>query len=109
MQDWNKETNCAVTVCDTEGTILYMNDKAKQTFAKHGDMVGQNLMPCHSDRSKEIIRRLIETGGVNAYTISKGGQKKMIYQTAWREGGVVKGLMEISMVIPEDMPHYVRE
>ena len=46
--------NCAVTVCDADGVILYMNDKAKETFASHGDLVGKNLMGCHSDRSKEI-------------------------------------------------------
>ena len=109
--DWAKEMNCAVTVCDKEGIILYMNDKAKETFARHGDLVGKSLMPCHSDRSKEIIARLLESGGVNAYTIDKGGVKKMIYQTAWRENGVVQGLCEISMVLGEsgvELPHYVR-
>ena len=100
--------NCAVTVCDAEGNILYMNDKAKLTYAKHGDLIGKNLMGCHSERSKEIIRRLLETGGQNAYTISKQGVRKMIYQTAWKENGMVKGLVEISMEIPEEMPHYIR-
>ncbi len=109
VPDWAKEMNCAVTVCDTEGVILYMNDKAKETFASHGDLVGQNLMGCHNERSKEIIRQMLETGGCNAYTISKGGRKKMIYQTAWKEEGKVAGLVEISMVIPEEMPHYDRD
>ena len=108
IPDWAKEMNCAVTVCDTEGVILYMNDKAKATFAKPGDLIGKNLMGCHSDRSKEIIRHLLETGGSNAYTIAKEGLRKMIYQTAWRIDGTVAGLVEISMVIPTDMPHYVR-
>ena len=108
IPDWAKEMNCAVTVCDTEGVILYMNDKAKATFAKHGDLIGKNLMGCHSDRSKEIIRHLLENGGSNAYTIEKEGLRKMIYQTAWRIDGTVAGLVEISMVIPSDMPHYVR-
>ena len=54
IPEWAKEMNCAVTVCDKEGVIVYMNDKAKETFASHGNLV------------------------------------------------------EISMVIPEDMPHYVR-
>ena len=40
--------------------------------------------------------------------LQKNGLKKMIYQTAWKENGVVAGLVEISMVIPEDMPHYIR-
>lgn len=106
--DWAKEMNCAITICDINGIILYMNDKAKATFASHGDLIGKSLMDCHSDRSKEIIRHLLETGGVNSYTIEKQGIHKMIYQTAWKEDGVVKGLCEISMVIPADLPHYVR-
>lgn len=108
IPDWTKEMNCAVTVCNTEGIILYMNDKAKATFAKHGDLIGKNLMGCHNDRSKDIIRDLLETGGSNAYTIEKEGLRKMIYQTAWRVDGKVAGLVEISMVIPSDMPHYIR-
>lgn len=108
IPDWAKEMNCAVTVCDTEGIIIYMNDKAKATFASHGDLVGKSLMGCHSDRSKGIIAHLLETGGYNAYTIEKEGLRKMIYQTAWKQDGKVAGLVEISMVIPQDMPHYIR-
>lgn len=106
--DWAKEMNCAVTVCDKDGIILYMNDKAKETFASHGDMIGKSLIPCHNDRSRAIIADLLATGGSNSYTIEKNGVRKMIYQTAWREDGEVAGLVEISMVIPEEMPHYVR-
>ena len=106
--DWAKEMNCAVTVCDKEGVILYMNDKAKETFAKHGDLIGKSLIPCHNENSRAIIAKLLETGGTNAYTIQKNGQKKMIYQTAWKVDGVVAGLVEISMVISEEMPHYIR-
>ena len=108
IPEWAKEMNCAVTVCDKAGVILYMNDKAKETFAKHGDLVGKSLIPCHNEKSRAIIADLLATGGSNAYTIKKNGQKKMIYQTAWRENGEVAGLVEISMVIPEEMPHYVR-
>lgn len=108
MYEWAKEMNCAVTVCDTEGTIIFMNEKSRQTFAKHGDMIGKNLKGCHNERSWEIIQKLLAEGGSNSYTIHKNGQKKMIYQTAWFDQGTVGGLVEISMVIPEDMPHYIR-
>ena len=108
IPDWAKEMNCAVTVCDKEGVILYMNDKAKETFAKHGDLIGKSLMPCHNENSRAIIAKLLQIGGTNSYTIQKNGQKKMIFQTAWKEDGVVAGLVEISMVIPEEMPHYIR-
>lgn len=106
--EWAEQMNCAVTVCDTEGIIVYMNEKSRNTFCQGGSMVGKSLMGCHSERSKAIIRQLLETGGTNSYTIDKQGVKKLIYQTAWRKNGVVAGLVELSMVIPTDMPHYVR-
>ncbi len=107
--EWAEQTNCAITVCDTEGNIVFMNEKSRQTFANGESMVGQNLLKCHSDKSQAKIRELLETGGTNSYTIEKNGVKKMIYQTAWKQDGVVAGLVEISMVIPEEMPHYVRK
>ena len=73
MYEWADEMNCAVTVCDTQGIILYMNEKACRTFAGHGNLIGRNLFDCHSPKSQEKIRELLETGGVNAYTIEKKG------------------------------------
>ena len=105
---WADGMNCAVTVCDTEGVILYMNEKARATYIRHGNLIGSNLFGCHNERSREIIRRLLADGGTNVYTIEKNGVRKMIYQTAWRVDGVVGGLAEISMEIPADMPHYIR-
>ena len=105
---WAEEADCAVTVCDTEGVILYMNEKARATYIRHGNLIGSNLFGCHNERSREIIRRLLADGGTNVYTIEKNGVRKMIYQTAWRVDGVVGGLAEISMEIPAEMPHYIR-
>ena len=34
---------------------------------------------------------------------------KFIFQSAWKEDGEVKGLCEISIITPSEMPHYVRE
>lgn len=109
VPDWAREVNCAITVVNTDCNIIYMNDKARATFASHGNLIGKNMLDCHSDRSKEIIRQLLATGGVNCYTIEKQGVRKMIYQTAWKRDGIVAGLVEISMVIPTDLPHYIRK
>ena len=32
--EWAKEMNCAVTVCDAEGIIIYMNDKSREIYKK---------------------------------------------------------------------------
>jgi len=107
--DWAEQMNCAVTVCDKEGVVLYMNERARATFANSGDMVGRNLLPCHSERSRAIIASMLESGQSNSYTINKHGQRKMIYQTPWRKDGQIAGLVEISMAIPDEMPHYNRD
>ena len=96
---------CAITVCDTDGVIMYQNHRSREV---NGDMRGRSMIPCHSARSRDIINRLMTTGATNAYTIQKNDLKKMIYQTAWKENGEVAGLVEISMVIPDEIPHYVR-
>ena len=96
----------SVTVSDREGNVLYMNDMSRSVF---GDFVGRNMMGCHKDASQELIRHMIGTGETHAYTIQKGELRKMIYQAPWYKEGEVAGLVEFSMVIPAEMPHYVRE
>ena len=108
--EWAEGMNCAVTVCDAEGMITYMNARARETYKKHGDLIGKNLFDCHGERAAGIIRRLLAEGGTNAYTIEKEGVRKMIYQTAVTDDeGRVTGIVEISMVIPDELPHYVRK
>ena len=36
-------------------------------------------------------------------------QEAWCAQIAWKEDGEVKGLCEISIITPSEMPHYVRE
>ena len=97
---------CAITVADREGVVLYQNERS---VAVNGDVRGRSMLPCHSERSRAIIDRLITNGENNAYTISKRGLRKLIYQAPWYDAGEVAGLVEFSLEIPEDMPHYVRE
>lgn len=102
---WAEELNCAVTVCDPVGIVLYQNARSRDV---NGDVCGRSLLPCHNERSRDTIRRLLDEGGTNAYTIEKQGVRKMIYQTVWRVKGETKGLVEFSMEIPAEMPHHVR-
>ena len=87
MEDFFKYVECAVTVCDTECVIVYLSE-----------------------------------GVTNSYTISKKGQRKLIHQTPWYKetgdtardaqdgpsGRTIAGIIELSIVIPEEMPHYDR-
>lgn len=109
FEKWYEDIECAVTVCDAECRIIYMNRRSRETFSAHGDLIGADLMACHNPASQAIIRRLLAEGGSNSYTIEKRGVRKLIHQTAWRRAdGTIGGLVEFSTVLPPDMPHYVR-
>ena len=107
--DWAEGMSAAVTAADKDGVIRYMNRKARETYKKHGNLIGKSLYDCHGERAAAIIRRLLTEGGTNAYTIEKEGLRKMIYQTAVTAAdGRVEGIVEVSMVIPDELPHYIR-
>ncbi len=110
MNDWAKELPMAVTITDKNGIILYMNDKSIETFAKYGGekIIGTELHSWHNANSVEIINAMINENKTNSYTISKNGVKKMIHQTPYYDGGEYAGLVEFSIIIPEDMPHFDR-
>lgn len=105
-----EETDFAVTVCDTDGIILYMNQKSRRTFLKPEmeDLIGKNVLDCHPEPARTLLKDLLEHPRSNSYTIEKNGVKKLIYQTPWYKNGKYKGFMELSMEIPFQMPHKVR-
>jgi transcriptional regulator with PAS, ATPase and Fis domain len=105
-----KELHVAVTVCDSEGIILFMNDRAGETFGKYGgrELLGSNVLDCHPEPSRSKLAGMLQSGHSHCYTIEKKGVKKLIYQGPWHEDGVNKGFVELSIVMPDTMPHYVR-
>ncbi len=107
-KDYLKGLNLAITISAKDGEVLYQND---ESITVNGDVRGRNMMGCHNERSQQIIRHLIDDAATNVYTISKKGKKKLIYQTPWYEDDakqIVGGLIEFSMVLPDEMPHYDR-
>jgi sensor histidine kinase regulating citrate/malate metabolism len=108
---WTKEFPAAITVCDKHGVILELNDKACATFEKDGgvDLIGKNLKECHPDQARMKLEALLQSGSANFYTIEKAGLKKLVFQSPWYENGKYRGLVEISIPIPREMPHFVRD
>jgi hypothetical protein len=110
-RDWAEQFGAAITVCDADGIILEMNDKAALTFANEGGitLIGKNLFECHKEESRVKLRELMGGDQPNCYTIEKGGVKKLIYQAPWFKDGARAGLVELSIEIPFDMPHFNRD
>jgi len=108
--EWIKHFPHAVTVADPDGKVTFMNDKAIQTFADHGGaaLIGSSLYDCHKPSSVEKIKHMLATGESNIYTIEKAGVKKMIVQQPLLDNGRVTGIVEISIILPAEVAHFVR-
>jgi len=108
--DWVEELKAAVTVTDAAGTIVAMNRRACETFAKDGGaaLVGQSVFDCHPEPARTRTRALYATREPNHYTIAKNGQKKIIHQLPIFRDGAFAGFVEISVPIPDELPHFDR-
>jgi transcriptional regulator with PAS, ATPase and Fis domain len=104
--NWARELPAAVTVCDRNGVILEMNDKAKSTLSD--DLVGRNVLDCHPEPARTRLAELLAAGRSNVYTIEKNGRRKLIYQSPWYRDGQFAGLLEISFELPATLPHFKR-
>ncbi len=108
---WVEEFPAAITVTDAEGTILAMNARSRETFAAEGGgaLLGTSLFSCHPEPARSEVAALFERRAPNHYTITKRGRKKIIHQIPWYRDGVFAGFVELSIPLPDDMPHFVRQ
>ncbi len=107
---WAEELSAAITVCDAEGRIVEMNAESARVFAEDGGRarVGRSLLECHPESARRRVEELLAKRETNVYTIEKNGRKKLIYQTPWFEKGEFRGIVELSLPIPFEVPHFVR-
>jgi transcriptional regulator with PAS, ATPase and Fis domain len=108
--EWFETLPCSVTVCDRDYKILYMNGRAAEVTKEDGgkSLIGQSLLDCHPPKARKKLREVMASGKPNAYTVEKHGVRKQVYQSHWKRGGRVAGLVEISFEIPSNMPNRKR-
>ena len=108
---WVREFPSTIIICDQNGTIIEMNEKAAKVYEKDGGfaLIGKNLFDCHPEPAKSKLKEIMEHRKSNSYTIEKNGIKKIIHQSPWYENGNYKGFVEISIEIPYEMPHFIRK
>lgn len=108
---WVDEFPNAIIVCDADGIIVEMNDRAARNYEKDGGraLIGKNVLDCHPEPARTKTQQLLETQQKNVYTIEKKGVKKLIYQSPWYREGKFAGLVELSLEIPAELPHFIRK
>ncbi len=107
---WEKEVDATLIVSDENGIVIEMNDKSSRVFQDGTDrIVGTKVLDCHPQWAKPKVEELMTDKTPNCYTTESKGQKHFVYHTPWYENGVYKGLVELVIPIPFDMPNYVRD
>jgi transcriptional regulator with PAS, ATPase and Fis domain len=107
---WWNEIDAAVTVTDATGVIVAMNARSQETFARQGGarLIGRHVQDCHPRAIRTQIDAFLRDATPNHYTLRKAGQRKIVHQLPWFEGGVFAGMVEITVPIPEELPHRER-
>ncbi len=104
--DWIKEFPAAINVCDKNGNLLELNDKAVKLFENVGGekLIGTNILNCHDEHSRNKFEEMLKKPTVNYYLSEKNGNKKFIYQSPWYKDGAFMGYTEFVIEIPFDIP-----
>ncbi len=109
--NWTDQAEIAITVTDANGIITEMNPTSIATFASDGGaaLIGSDVLACHPEPSRTTLASMYEARQPNHYTIQKNGQRKIIHQIPLLKEGVFRGYVEISIPIPDHLPHFNRD
>ena len=96
-----EQDRCAIVICSLEHEIIYMNPAAAEHYSKWGGnkLIGQSIMDCHNEQSREKMRRVVEWFSESAdhnivYTFYNEKQNKDVYMAALRSDGNLIGYYE---------------
>ena len=108
---WLEEFPVSIVVTDAAGEILTMNARARDAFADDGGaaLIGTSVFDCHPEPARTKTVELYRHRQANHYTISKGGRRKVIHQVPWYRDGEFAGFVELSIPIPDELPHFDRD
>jgi PAS domain S-box-containing protein len=103
--NWYDELPVGIIVCDAEGIIVWMNDRAALIFRQSGgrDLIGKNMMACHPEDAQRQIRELLKTQKSHAYTVEIQGVKWLLFQSPWYEDGRFAGYVEFLLTLPDPL------
>jgi transcriptional regulator with PAS, ATPase and Fis domain len=108
---WLDDVDITISGCDAEGTTTYLNARAAKAFDSTGgyDLIGKKMADCHPGASRERFLALLSSQEQQAYTIEKQGKRRLIYQSPVFHEGKFAGYVELSLPLPDTLPHFRRD
>ncbi|MGD0115956.1 MAG: PAS domain-containing protein [Dehalococcoidia bacterium] len=108
--EWVKGFPAPVVVVDAKGMIVEMNPEAEEWYADRGgrDLLGTSLFDALPETARIKVKELLASKETNVYTFERDGVRKLVYQSPWYRDGAFAGLVQLLLVAPLEIPHYVR-
>ncbi len=103
--DWIASYPHCVTVCDSQGIIIAMNEVSRENFKKYGgkDLMGSSLFDCHPPSANTIIREQLASQTGNTYITKSNDRTRLINQQPWYRDSSFGGLVETIIELPPDV------
>ena len=117
MYTWNSlEQACAecraCALCDSRTNPVFgVGEKTAEVMlvgegpGEREDLEGTPFV----GKAGQLLDDMLKNPRSNIYTVEKEGRKKLIFQTPWYDGDAYAGFMELSIVLPENIPNRVRK
>ena len=107
---WVQQFPGAVTICDKDGVILYMNDLAAELFEKNGgsQLIGTNVLECHPGSARAKLRQMLASRETDIFHVEENGIKRIVYDAPWYVDGEYCGFVELSFEVPRDIRTFFR-
>ena len=108
---WHKYFPGAITVTDENGDLTYMNDasKARPEMQVGYDLIGHNAITCHKESTQPKVQKLYDEHLFNIYMIKLNGQKQLVYMAPYFVDGEFKGITELVLYMPDEVPFFDRD
>lgn len=96
VHKWFEEYPSPITVCDTDGIIVAMNQASRLNFEKRGGgaLVGTSLFDCHPETANQKIRKMLQKETPHTYILENKGRRRLVHQSPWYNDGKLAGLVE---------------
>jgi len=103
--DWIEAYPHCVTVCDTRGVIIAMNNASRENFKKYGGakLIGASLFDCHPESANAIIHNQLAEQTGNTYITESTDKKRLISQVPWYRNNKFGGMVETIINLPQDI------
>jgi transcriptional regulator with PAS, ATPase and Fis domain len=108
--NWIQAMTEAAIVCDKEGIILEINDKALVfNNREREDLIGTNVVDCHQENNHPKVRQLLQAGKHDMHIIHTNDTQFISYFSPWQKDGEYAGLIEFILEMPAHKLHLLHE